>query len=120
MSIITSIDIINYMPSIVKYSGYERDNTKFDKYIIEAEKNLKRLLKSDNIDVDVDIDLSDENLKHLYLSYLVYKFYHENSYNIEADRPMIEDLLAIYNENYRLLLKSFRKQVYDIVTAFIG
>lgn len=117
---VTANDVINYMPSIIKYSGYDRDDTLFDKYIVEAKYNLKRLLKLDSINVDdVEIEL-DDNMKQLLLSFIVYKYYHEKSYNIENDRLMIEDLKEIYNENYRLLLKSYRKQVTDIITTFVG
>ena len=96
---ISAVDIIDYMPSIGKYSGYDRDVSVFDKYITESKKNLKRLLKLDSIDVDdTEIEL-DDNMRQLTLSYIVYKFYHEKSFNIENDRQMIIDLRDIYNEN---------------------
>ena len=96
-------DVIEYLPTIEKYTNYQDGDTYFDNYIDKAIKSTKLILKKRNIEIE-DEDLeNDGNLRELILSKIVYEVYLENSYRVEEDRYLIDKLEIIYKD----LLKDY-------------
>lgn len=99
-------DILSHTPAIREYSGYERETTIFDDYITRAEKEIRRLMDIENIDVDsVELE-NDLNLKEVILCFIIYSYYSETSYNTEEDRYFIEKLEKCYKDNYNIFVNT--------------
>jgi len=109
MLVITGEDVINFMPVIEEYSGYDRDNTVFDKYITATSIELGNSLLVEGIDYSEDIIQDSPLYKELYLKTLVCKYYNETSYNVEPDERFINFLCS----EQKSFLNSFIKSVKD-------
>ena len=118
MLILTGQEVIDYMPVIEEYSGYDRDNTVFDNYILAIATKLLNELQIAGIDGNTTEIQDSELFKELSLKMIVCKYYNETSYNIEEDERFI-DFLCDSAKDY---LKAFIKSVNDngIVDTFDG
>lgn len=104
-------DILEYLPAISKYSRYDKaDNSDviilFNKYIDKTISEITRMLLNDSIDISNNLYDNNNNLKQLMLSYLVYNYYLETSYNVEQDKFFILKLEKKYFDNYKIFSNS--------------
>jgi len=109
MLILTGQDIIEYMPVISEYAGYERDNTVFDEYILSVAQILLNELQMAGIDGTTEEVQNSPLFKELTLKTIVCKYYNETSYNIEEDERFITSLC----EDSKDFLKKFIKSMLD-------
>lgn len=128
MMTLTYNDVFNHTPTMEKYSGYYDITDKTDvianlnKYIVKSLSDISRNLLVDGVDISNPSFDTDLNLKELILSYLVWNYYLETSYNVSEDKYFIDKLEQKYRDNFRTFVNimAIKNSKKSLSITFVG